>query len=78
MSITGLLVSSLLLIMGAGAALVYGWVDASEPLVIASIVLSAASAIAMAMGLYRSRPTRTGSPRRKAPKKRARAGRSGR
>jgi uncharacterized protein (DUF2062 family) len=78
MSITGLLLSSLLLIVGAAASLVYGWADASEPLVIASIVLSAASAIAMAMGLYRSRPRRSAASRGRQPKKRPRARRSGR
>lgn len=81
MSITGLLVSSLLLIMGAAATLVYGWVNASEALVISSIALSVASAMAMAMGLYRSRPRRAvaAAARTKTrPKKKARAGRSGR
>lgn len=78
MSITGLLVSSLVLILAAGATLVYGWVNASQPLVIASVVLSAAASIAMAMGLYRSRPAKVAAGRRPAPKKkRARAGRSG-
>lgn len=76
MSITGLLLSSLFLIAAAAAALVYGWVNASEALVIASIAFSAASAIFMAMGLYRSRPPRT---RRARPASEdARAGRSGR
>jgi hypothetical protein len=56
-------------------ALVLGWINASEPPVIVSIVCSAASAIFMAMGLYRSRPPRRA---KKAPKKPARAGRSGR
>ncbi len=60
MSITGLLVSSLLLIVAAAATLVYGWVYASEALVVASIAFSAASAIFMAMGLYRARPRRAG------------------
>lgn len=79
MSITGLLVSSLLLIMVSAAMLVYGWVNASEALVISSICFSAASAIFMAMGLYRSRPRRAGAaPRKKTAKKAARAGRSGR
>jgi membrane protein implicated in regulation of membrane protease activity len=75
MSITGLLLSSLLLIAAAAVALVYGWVNASETLVVASIAFSAASAVFMAMGLYRSRPPRTtaGRPEQKA----ARAGRSG-
>ena len=75
MSITGLLVSSLLLIIAASITLVYGWVNASEPLVMSSIAFSAAAAVFMAMGLYRSRPPRRV---RRPPKKRARAGRSGR
>jgi membrane protein implicated in regulation of membrane protease activity len=77
MSITGLLLSSLLLIVGAAAALVYGWINASEALVISSIALSAAAAVFLAMGLYRSRPRR-GPARAPQKKKRARAGRSGR
>lgn len=79
MSVTGLLLSSLLLILAAAASLVYGWVNASEAPVIASIVCSAASAIFLAMALYRSRPPR--APKRgarPAPKAKARAGRSGR
>ena len=75
MSITGLLLSSLVLILAAAVTLVFGWADASETLVISSIALSAASAIFMAMGLYRSRPRRPTPARRKKP---ARAGRSGR
>jgi hypothetical protein len=75
MSVTGLLASSLLLIVAAGASLVYGWVNASEAPVIGSIVCSAAAAVAMAMALYRSRPPR--HARRPAPKP-ARARRSGR
>lgn len=79
MSITGLLVSSLLLIMVSAAMLVYGWVNASEALVISSICFSAASAVFMAMGLYRSRPRRAAAAaRKKTTKKPARAGRSGR
>ncbi|HEV2756433.1 MAG TPA: hypothetical protein VG318_11735 [Actinomycetota bacterium] len=76
MSITALLAYALLLIVAAAASLVYGWISATEPPVIASIVCSAASAVFMAMGLYRSRPPRR--PRRPAAPKRARAGRSGR
>lgn len=75
MSITGLLVSSLLLIIAASVALVYGWANASEPLVMSSIAFSAAAAVFMAMGLYRSRPPRRA---RRQPKKKARARRSGR
>jgi membrane protein implicated in regulation of membrane protease activity len=77
MSVTGLLLSSLLLIVAGAASLVYGWINVSEGSVLASIVCSAASAIFMAMALYRSRPPRRKRP---APKKpdRARAGRSGR
>ena len=75
MSVTGMLLWALLLIVGAAASLVYGWISASESPVIASIVCSAASAVFMAMGLYRSRPPRR--PKRPAQKK-ARAGRSGR
>jgi membrane protein implicated in regulation of membrane protease activity len=78
MSITGLLLSSLLLIVAAAGALVYGWVNASEPLVVSSIAFSVASAIFMAMGLYRSRPRRTAGKRPQPKKKRARAGRSDR
>lgn len=80
MSITGLLVSSLLLIAGAAVTLVYGWVNASEALVISSICISAASAVFMAMALYRSRPRRgtAPAPRRQPAKMKARAGRSGR
>ena len=74
MSITGLLLSSLVLILAAAVTLVFGWADASETLVISSIALSAASAIFMAMGLYRSRPRRPAPARKKT----ARAGRSGR
>ena len=70
MSITGLLAAGLLLIAGAATALVYGWVNASEGLVVTSIVLSAAAGMSMAMALYKSRPPRR--PRR------VRAGRSGR
>lgn len=67
MSITGLLVSSLLLIVAAAVTLVYGWVQASEPLVMSSIAFSAAAAVFMAMGLYRSRPPRRAKrPPRKA------------
>jgi hypothetical protein len=77
MSLTGLLVSSLLLILVSAATLVYGWINASEALVISSICFSAASAVFMAMSLYRSRPRRAAAAPRKAPKK-ARAGRSGR
>jgi hypothetical protein len=69
MSITGLLVSSLLLIVVSAATLVYGWINASEALVVSSICLSAASAVFMAMGLYRSRPSRAPAAPRKAPKK---------
>ena len=76
MSITGLLLSALLLIVAAAVTLVYGWADASQPLVISSIALSAASAIFMAMGLYRSRPRRRAA--RPPGKKGSRAGRSGR
>ncbi len=77
MSITGLLVSSLLLTTAAATSLVFGWVNASEPLVLSSIAFSAAAAVFMAMGLYRSRPPRR--VRRPPPKKtNARAGRSGR
>lgn len=77
MSITGLLLSSLLLIVAAAVTLVWGWVDASQPLVFSSIALSVASAIFMAMGLYRSRPRRAAArPKRKGTP--ARAGRSGR
>ncbi len=75
MSITGLLGSALLLIMVAAAALVYGWVNASEALVVSSICFSAAAAVFMAMGLYRSRPRRAAAA---TAKKKARAGRSGR
>ncbi|MDQ4024194.1 MAG: hypothetical protein M3217_01715 [Actinomycetota bacterium] len=75
MSVTGLLFSSLLLIVAAAASLVYGWVSATEAPVIASIACSAASAVLMAMGLYRSRPPRV---RRRPVAKNARAGRSGR
>ena len=75
MSITALLLSSLFLIAAAAVTLVYGWVNASEALVIASIVFSAASATFLAMGLYRSRPPRQKG--RRPPPKRARAGRSG-
>lgn len=80
MSITGLLVSSLVLILVSAATLVYGWVNASEALVISSICFSAASAVFMAMGLYRSRPRRAaaGPAREKPAKRAARAGRSGR
>lgn len=83
MSITGLLVSSLLLIVGASVTLVYGWANASEPLVIAAISFSAASAVFMAMALYRSRPPRRAAATRdrrgrRRGKKPARAGRSGR
>lgn len=77
MSITGLLLSSLLLIVAAAGALVYGWVNASEAFVVSSIAFSVASAVFLAMGLYRSRPRRTAG-RRPPQKKRARAGRSGR
>lgn len=76
MSLTGLLLTSLLLIVGAAASLVYGWVNVSEAPVLASIVCSAASAVFMAMALYRSRPPRV--RKRPPPKKKARAGRSGR
>jgi membrane protein implicated in regulation of membrane protease activity len=76
MSITGLLLSSLLLIVGAAATLVYGWINASEALVISSIALSAAAAVFLAMGLYRSRPRR--APAKAPQKRRARVGRSGR
>lgn len=69
MSITGLLLSSLLLIVAAAATLVYGWVNASEPLVISSIAFSAAAAIFMAMGLYRSRPRRVAAAARTAKRK---------
>lgn len=69
MSITGLLLSSLLLIIAASAALVFGWANASEPLVISSVAFSAASAIFMAMGLSRSRPRRAAAPVRKPQKK---------
>ncbi|MDQ3981231.1 MAG: hypothetical protein M3271_00965 [Actinomycetota bacterium] len=76
MSLTGMLLTSLLLIAAAAVTLVFGWVNASEALVVASIAFSAASAVFMAMGLYRSRP-RGGA--RRAPKgKKARAGRSDR
>jgi F0F1-type ATP synthase assembly protein I len=76
MSITGLLVSSLLLITAAAVALVYGWVNASESIVISSIAFSAASAVFMAMALYRSRPRRPAAKTsRKRQGKRARAGR---
>ena len=78
MSITGLLVSSLLLIIVSAVTLVYGWINASEPLVVSSICFSAASAIFMAMGLYRSRPRRAAAAPRKKGKRAARAGRSGR
>ena len=80
MSITGMLVSSLLLIVGAAVTLVYGWVNASEGLVISSICISAASAVSMAMALYRSRSRRAPAPapRKQSAKKKARAGRSGR
>ena len=79
MSITGLLLSSLLLIAAAAASLVYGWADASEPLVLASIGFSAAAAVFLAMGLYRSRPRRAAAAAgNKRQKRRARAGRSGR
>lgn len=79
MSITGLLVSSLLLIVVSAAMLVYGWVNASEALVISSICFSAASAVFMAMGLYRSRPRRAAAAtKKKTTKKPAKAGRSGR
>ena len=78
MSITGMLVSSLLLIAGAAATLVYGWANASEPLVISSICLSVVAGVLMAMGLYRSRPKRGPAPRRQPAKQKARAGRSGR
>jgi membrane protein implicated in regulation of membrane protease activity len=77
MSITGLLVSSLVLIIVSAVALVYGWVNASEAIVISSICFSAASAVFLAMGLYRSRPRRAAATR-KAPEKAARARRSGR
>lgn len=76
MSITGLLLSSLLLIVAAAGALVYGWVNASEAVVISSIAFSVASAVFMAMGLYRSRPRRAAA--RRPQKKPARAGRSDR
>jgi branched-subunit amino acid ABC-type transport system permease component len=76
MSVTGLLLSSLLLIVAAAASLIYGWINVSEAPVIASIVCSAASAIFMAMGLHRSRPPR--AKRRPPPAKKARARRSGR
>lgn len=66
MSLTGLLLSSLLLIIAASVTLVYGWVNASSPLVMSSIAFSVASGIFMAMGLYRSRPPRRG---RQQPKK---------
>jgi hypothetical protein len=69
MSLTGLLLSSLLLIVAAAVALIYGWVNASEPLVFASIAFSAASSVFMAMGLYRSRPR--GKARRAPRKKKA-------
>lgn len=80
MSITGLLVSSLLLIVAAAVTLVYGWVMASQPLVISSIAFSAASAIFLAMGLYRSKPRGRGRtpPKKGRKRKPARAGRSGR
>ncbi|HEX2057787.1 MAG TPA: hypothetical protein VHI71_05385 [Actinomycetota bacterium] len=79
MSITGLLLSSLLLIVAAAATLVYGWVNASQALVISSIAFSAASAIFLAMGLYRSRPRRAPVRQtKKDGKKNPRAGRSGR
>lgn len=65
MSITGLLLSALLLILAAAGALVYGWVNASEPLVISSVAFSVASAIFLAMGLYRSRPRRPAAPARR-------------
>ncbi len=73
MSVTTLLASALLLIVAAAASLVYGWINVSEAPVLASIACSAASAVLIAMALYRSRP-----PRRTRPAKRARAGRSGR
>ncbi len=76
MSLTALLLTSLLLIAAAAVTLVFGWVNASEALVVASIAFSAASAVFMAMGLYRSRPR--GGARRGAKGKRARAGRSDR
>ncbi len=79
MSITGLLLSALLLIAAAAATLVYGWANASEALVISSIASSAASAIFMAMALYRSKPRARGrQPRSGRKRKPARAGRSGR
>ena len=78
MSITGMLVTSLFLIVGAAATLVYGWANASEALVLSSICFSAAAGVFMAMGLYRSRPRRGPAPRRQPAKKKARAGRSGR
>ncbi|MDQ3957692.1 MAG: hypothetical protein M3273_05150 [Actinomycetota bacterium] len=70
MSITALLAGSLALIAAASVTLVYGWANASEPLVVASIAFSAASAVFQAMALYRSKP-------RGAPRRRARAARSG-
>lgn len=77
MSLTGLLLSALVLILSAAVTLVYGWVNASQPLVLSSIAFSAASAVFLAMGLYRSRPPRRGrAPAKK--KQKARAGRSGR
>ena len=78
MSITGFLLSSLVLIVAAAGALVYGWVNASEALVVSSIAFSVASAIFMAMGLYKSRPRRAAGRRPPQKEKRARAGRSDR
>ena len=78
MSITGLLVSSLLLIIVSAVTLVYGWINASETLIVSSICFSAASAVFMAMGLYRSRPRRAAAARPRRGRKGARAGRSGR
>ncbi|MDQ3982804.1 MAG: hypothetical protein M3271_09030 [Actinomycetota bacterium] len=76
MSLTGMLLTSLLLIAAAAVTLVFGWVNASEALVVASIAFSAASAVFMAMGLYRSRPR--GRARRAPKGKKARAARSDR